>query len=107
MKKKYQEFCNYLGSFLGFIGALFMAFAMVPIQTATQYDCNVTGKTPEQIMQLLKNCGYHFVGLKYPCINKIGLTLLILGFFIQFLPAIPKIYRFITISFFEVEKEID
>lgn len=71
-----------------------MAFAMVPIQSATQYDCDITGKSPEQIMQILKDCGYHFVGLKYPCLNTIGLILLIAGFFIQFLPAIPKIVLF-------------
>ncbi len=104
MKNKHKDFCNYLGSFLGFVGALLMAFAMVPIQSATQYDCDIAGKSPEQIMQILKDCGYHFVGLKYPCLNTIGLALLIAGFFIQFLPAIPKIVLFMRQSFFMEER---
>ena len=76
-----------------------MAFAMVPIQSSTQYDCNTVGKSPEQITQIFKDCGYHYVGLKYPCLNTIGLVLLIAGFFIQFLPAIPKIILFVRRSF--------
>lgn len=95
MKNKHKDFCNYLGSFMGFIGALLMAFAMVPIQSATQYDCDIVGKSPEQIMEILKDCGYHFVGLKYPFLNAVGLVLLIVGFFIQFLPAIPKIVQWL------------
>ena len=76
-----------------------MAFAMVPIRSSTQYDCDIAGKSPEQITQILKDCGYHFVGLKYPCLNTIGLVLLIAGFFIQFLPAIPKIILFVRRAF--------
>ena len=99
MKKHSYDFCNYLGALLGFIGALLMTFAVGEIKSATYYDEKCTGpsigKSPEALLNAMKECERHIVGLEHPLLNRLGLALLGIGFLIQFYPAFHLIKKWV------------
>lgn len=89
MDKQDEKHFNYLGSFIGFWGALFLAIAMSETKAGGTGDieCIASGK--------IDGCIKYYVVMDYPLLNRIGLILLVAGFFIQFIPAIPHIQKWI------------
>ena len=88
--KFFSDFCNYLGSLIGFIGALFTAIAMSAISSGGQPnpECVKAGKTMSECMEF-------FVVMKHPILNILGLILICIGFGIQFIPAITRSFMWL------------
>lgn len=96
MKKDYGKRWDYLGSFIGFIGALLMAIAMATTGTEgghSSVEC-VTRLIKNDIEPnvALQNCERPFVIMEHPFFNLIGIILISIGFFVQFFPIILQFF---------------
>ncbi|OIO54395.1 hypothetical protein AUJ46_03625 [Candidatus Peregrinibacteria bacterium CG1_02_54_53] len=94
MRNERGKYWSYAGSFIGFIGALLMALAMV-----TSEGGQVDPKKAQQLInagaitiypnQILEG---HFVIMKHPYFNLIGIILICVGFFVQFFPVVLQFF---------------
>ncbi|MDD5751277.1 MAG: hypothetical protein PHS73_02030, partial [Candidatus Peribacteraceae bacterium] len=89
MKTEQGKHWNYLGSLIGFVGALLMAFAMATTKEAG----SVNGCSGNGNVIMIENCDVSpYVIMKHPYFNLIGIILISIGFFIQFLPVIIRFF---------------
>lgn len=89
MKIYYNNLCTYLGSFIGFVGALFMAIALGAITEGYQPNAKCFERLYVQsvdAVNAMRQCAEYFVVMKHPILNQVGLILICIGFFIQFSP---------------------
>ena len=93
MRKRYSEYCNLFGLFIGFLGTLLMAFAISGTKNGGEVDMECVNKLIKMgidVTHAQQQCEVYFTVMKHPNWNWIGLFLLCAAFLIQIITAFFK-----------------